>query len=102
MSTILAAEVAGLTTATAAEFSFLLALPTLGAATAYEALKSWRELLAEVPPASIAVGLVTSFVVAWVVIAAFVRSLGRVGLVPFGVYRIALGSLVLWRLVPWT
>ncbi|RYE86090.1 MAG: undecaprenyl-diphosphate phosphatase [Myxococcales bacterium] len=101
MSTILAAEVAGLTTATAAEFSFLLALPTLGAATAYEALKSWHDLVAEVPPASIAVGLVTSFVVAWVVIAAFVRSLGRVGLVPFGVYRIALGSLVLWRLVPW-
>ena len=69
MCTILAAEATGLTTATAAEFSFLLALPTLGAATAYEALRSWRDLLAAVPPASMAIGLVTSFVVAWVVIA---------------------------------
>ncbi len=100
MCTILAAEASGLTTATAAEFSFLLALPTLGAATAYEALKSWRVLVTTVPPTSLAVGLGTSFVVAWVVIAAFVRSLGRIGLAPFGVYRIALGLLVLAVMLP--
>jgi len=95
MSTILAGELAGLSTATAAEFSFLLALPTLGAATAYEALKSWRELLATADALSLSLGLLVSFLVAWAVIASFVRYLGRTGLAPFGIYRIALGLLVL-------
>jgi undecaprenyl-diphosphatase len=94
MSTILAAQVAGLSTATAAEFSFLLALPTLGAATVYELLKSWRELLASASAPSILVGLVVSFVVAWAVIAAFLRYLGRAGLGPFGAYRIVLAGVI--------
>jgi len=40
------------------------------------------------------VGLLVSFVVAWVVIAAFVRYLSRRGLEPFGYYRIALAVAV--------
>jgi undecaprenyl-diphosphatase len=99
MCTMLAAEVAGLSTATAAEFSFLLALPTLGAATVYEAIKSWGALLAAIPPASMLVGLVTSFLVAWAVIAAFLRYLAHTGLAPFGVYRILLGVAVFALLV---
>ncbi|MCU0655920.1 MAG: undecaprenyl-diphosphate phosphatase [Polyangiaceae bacterium] len=99
MCTILAAEAAGLSTATAAEFSFLLALPTLGAATLYEAMKSWRPLLETVPPLSMAVGLAVSFLVAWAVIAAFLRYLARTGLAPFGVYRLALGLVVFFTLV---
>ncbi len=94
MSTILAGQATGLSTATAAEFSFLLALPTLGAATVYELLKSWRELLAGSSAATLAVGLVVSFVVAWAVIAAFLRYLARAGLSPFGVYRIALAIAI--------
>jgi undecaprenyl-diphosphatase len=43
----------------------------------------------------LAVGLLVSFVVAWVVIAAFIRYLGKRGLEPFGYYRIVLGALVL-------
>ena len=46
-------------------------------------------------PTSLAVGLVVSFVVALLVIAAFLQYLKRFGLAPFGVYRIALGALVL-------
>jgi undecaprenyl-diphosphatase len=46
--------------------------------------------------APMAVGLVTSFVVAWAVIAVFISYLKRRGLLPFGVYRIILGALVLW------
>lgn len=99
MSTILAGEMTGLSTSTAAEFSFLLALPTLGAATVYEALKSWRELLAAVEVPSLVIGMAVSFVVAWAVIAAFLRYLGRAGLAPFGVYRILLGLAVFWMLV---
>lgn len=93
MCTIVAGQMTGLSTATAAEFSFLLGLPTLGAATLYEAYKS-RAALAHVGSVNMLIGLVVSFVVAWAVIAAFIGYLKRRGLVPFGVYRILVGILV--------
>ena len=99
MCTILAAEAAGLSTATAAEFSFLLALPTLGAATVYEGLKSWKALVASVPALPMVTGLLVSFLVAWAVIAAFLRYLAHTGLAPFGVYRLILGLVVFFSLV---
>jgi undecaprenyl-diphosphatase len=94
MSTIVAGQLAGLSTPTAAEFSFLLSIPTLGAATLYEAFKARHELLQGVGGVELAAGLLVSFVVAWVVIAAFIRYLGKRGLAPFGWYRIALAALV--------
>lgn len=94
MSTIMAGELAGLSTKTSAEFSFLLALPVLGAATGYELLKARHELMATSSFGAIGVGLVVSFVVAWAVIAAFLRYLGRFGLAPFGAYRVLLGVVV--------
>jgi undecaprenyl-diphosphatase len=96
MCTIVTGQLTGLSTGTAAEFSFLLALPTLGAATLYEGYKERHELAAQVGGASMAVGLSVSFVVAWAVIATFLKYLRRRGLEPFGWYRIALGALVLW------
>ncbi len=93
MCTIVSGQLTGLSTATAAEFSFLLGLPTLGAATLYEAYKSRHEL-AGVGGLNLAIGLVVSFFVAWAVIAAFLAYLKKRGLVPFGVYRIALGVVV--------
>jgi undecaprenyl-diphosphatase len=96
MCTIVAGQATGLSTGTAAEFSFLLALPTLGAATAYEGLKARQELASSVGGAQLWVGMLVSFLVAWVVIAVFIRYLQRRGLEPFGYYRIALSALVLW------
>jgi undecaprenyl-diphosphatase len=98
MSTIVAGQLVGLSTAAAAEFSFLLALPTLAAATVYEGFKSRAVLASGVGVESIALGLVVSFVVAWVVIASFLRYLRKHGLEPFGWYRIVLGALVFWVL----
>lgn len=98
MCTIVAGQLAGLSTATAAEFSFLLGLPTLGAATLYEAYKS-RAALATVGGLNVAIGLVVSFVVAWAVIAGFLAYLKRRGLMPFGAYRIVLGVVVFLVLV---
>jgi undecaprenyl-diphosphatase len=95
MCTIVAGQLAGLSTATAAEFSFLLALPTLGAATLYEAYKGRHELLAQAAPLELVIGLSVSFLVAWAVVAAFLKYLQSRGLTPFGYYRIALGALVL-------
>ena len=98
MCTIVAGQLTGLSTATAAEFSFLLALPTLGAATLYEAAKARHALAANVGGVSLAIGLVVSFVVAWGVIATFLKYLRTRGLEPFGWYRIVLGIIVLWAL----
>jgi undecaprenyl-diphosphatase len=98
MCTIVAGQLTGLSTGTAAEFSFLLALPTLGAATLYEGYKARHELSAHVGAASIAVGLVVSFFVAWAVIATFLKYLRRRGLEAFGWYRIAVGAMVLWAI----
>jgi undecaprenyl-diphosphatase len=98
MCTIVAGQLSGLSTATAAEFSFLLALPTLGAATLYEGFKARHELASGIGAPSIAIGLVVSFFVAWGVIAMFIRYLQRRGLEPFGYYRIVLGAVVFWVL----
>jgi undecaprenyl-diphosphatase len=98
MCTIVAGQLTGLSTATAAEFSFLLALPTLGAATLYELYKSRHEIFASVGVSQLALGMVISFVVAWAVIASFMRYLRHRGLEPFAYYRIAVAALVLWLL----
>lgn len=96
MATIVGGQLAGLSTATAAEFSFLLAVPTLGAATLFDLFKNGGALLQNPSFASaLAAGLATSFAVALLVIAAFIRYLRRFGLAPFGFYRIALGALVI-------
>jgi undecaprenyl-diphosphatase len=93
MCTIVAGQLAGLSTATAAEFSFLLALPTLGAATLYELYKGRHEI-ASIGVAQLGIGMAVSFLVAWAVVASFLRYLRYRGLEPFGYYRIALGVAV--------
>lgn len=97
MATIVAGRFAGLSTATSAEFSFLLALPSLGAATLYEMFKSRHELL-EIPggATALSIGMIVSFVSAWAVIATFLGMLRRFGLAPWGVYRIIVAALVFW------
>lgn len=94
MCTILGGQLTGLSTATAAEFSFLLALPTLGAATAYEAYKGRHELAAA-GALNVGIGFLVSFLVAWAVIAVFIKYLQRRGLEPFGYYRVVLGAVVI-------
>jgi undecaprenyl-diphosphatase len=95
MCTIVAGRLVGLSRRTAAEFSFLLGLPTLGAATAYSALKERKELIHGIGLANVGIGMVVSFFVAWAVVAVFLRYLTKRGLEPFGVYRIVLGIVVL-------
>ena len=96
MTTIVAAEMTGLSASTAADFSFLLAIPTLGAAAVYDLAKNYKAMT-EAPGMmnALVMGMVVSFVVALLVIAAFLRYLKRFGLTPFGIYRIVLGVVVL-------
>ena len=94
MITILAGLVVGLDMVTAAEFSFLLALPTLCAATVYSGYKQWHELMAAAGPAGLAVGLIVSGIVAAVAVKAFVKWLTRHGMMPFGVYRVIMAVVL--------
>src|SRR5690606_18044114 len=92
MTTIVGGQATGLDASTAAQFSFLLSVPVLGAATVYSLLKGGGALFAA--PGGVTallVGLVSAFLVSLVVIASFLRYLRRFGLAPFGVYRIVLG-----------
>jgi len=98
MITIVAALIIGLDMLAAAEFSFLLALPTLGAATLYSAYKHHNELMQAAGPIALTVGVVVSAITAAIAVKAFVKWLTRHGLTPFGVYRILLAGALLWYL----
>lgn len=96
MSTILGGRFIGLSPKDASEFSFFLALPTLGAATLYEMLKASKSGLNFDSSwwVSLVVGLVVSFVVAMIVIKAFLYFLKKYPLSYFAIYRIVLALLV--------
>lgn len=110
MSTIAAGQMAGLSRPAALEFSFLLSIPTMIAATVWDLFKEihgghaadgaiaaahvvmngqkWAVLL---------IGLVISFIVAFAVVEWFLHWVRRHGFAIFAVYRILLGgSLLLW------
>ena len=92
-ATIVGAMLLGLDRKAAVEFSFLIAVPVMVAATGYEMLKLGGAFT-QAEMAQLAVGFVVSFIVALLAIAAFVRLLSsRWTLVPFAWYRIAAAPL---------
>jgi undecaprenyl-diphosphatase len=95
MMTIIGGMVVGLHPTAAAEFSFILGLPTLLAATALKAFKEGHLLLEHIGATALAVGLVVAALSAFLAVKAFVAYLNKKGLSIFGWYRIAL-ALVLW------
>lgn len=80
--------------AAAAEFSFFLAMPTMMGAFAHD-LWEVRTHLAPERALEIAIGFVTAFVAAAVVVRPFLRYVSRSGFAPFAWYRIAAGALIL-------
>jgi undecaprenyl-diphosphatase len=94
MITILAALLVGLDMLAAAEFSFLLALPTLMGATVVSAAKDWDVLNQVVGIDGMLVGLIVSGIVAALAIKGFVKWLTHHGLTPFGIYRLIAAALV--------
>jgi undecaprenyl-diphosphatase len=93
-ATILGAMSFGVDRKTAAEFSFFLAVPTLSGATVYQLFKHWDQI----PTGQftwIGIGSLVSFVVAVVVVKAFVAVVTRYGFAPFAWYRIVAGAAAL-------
>lgn len=93
-ATIMGALTLGVERKTAAEFSFFVAVPTMVAASAYSMLKEGASIPSD-QIFSIAVGFVVSFVVAILVIKAFMALVTRFGFGPFAWYRIVAGSAAL-------
>jgi undecaprenyl-diphosphatase len=93
-ATIITALLVGADRRTAAEFSFVLAIPTMFAATVYALYKARADLDMD-GMAQIGVGFMTAFVVALVVVRWLMRVIARIGFTPFGWYRIALGTVML-------
>ncbi|HEY7007051.1 MAG TPA: undecaprenyl-diphosphate phosphatase [Sphingomicrobium sp.] len=97
-ATIMGALSLGVERRTAAEFSFFLAVPTMLGATTLELAKHHDEMMAGahgVGFGTVAVGFVVSFVVAIVVVRAFVHYISKHGFAPFAWYRIVVGAAAL-------
>jgi len=93
-ATILGAMAMGVDRKTAAEFSFFLAVPTLSGATVLQLAKHHDEIAAGMI-GNILIGAAVSFVVAVVVVKAFVAVIQRFGFAPFAWYRIIAGIAAL-------
>src|SRR6476469_8616898 len=97
-ATIMGGLALGVERRTAAEFSFFLAIPTMVGATTLELVKHHDTLMAGasgVGFGAVAVGFIVSFVVAIVVVRAFVAYISKHGFAPFAWYRIAAGIVAL-------
>lgn len=95
-ATIMGALLMGVERKTAAEFSFFLAVPTMMGATVYSLWKD-RAILTFDDLNAIAIGLFVAFLVALLVVKAFVAIVGRFGFAPFAWYRIVIGAgALLW------
>ncbi len=93
-ATIVGGRLMGLSRGAAAEFSFFLAMPTMGAAFVYELLKL-RGHLEPGQATEIGVGFVFAFLAALLVVRPFLRFVARAGFGPFAWYRIVVGLLIL-------
>lgn len=98
-STIIGGMLLGLSRQAATDFSFFLAIPTLIGAGAYSLYKS-RALLSVADLPMFVVGLVFSFVSAWLCVRWLLRYISTHDFVPFAWYRIAFGIVVL--VTAWT
>jgi undecaprenyl-diphosphatase len=104
MATIAAGQLAGMSRASALEFSFFLSIPTMVVATGYTLLKSIRgkgenpigvSQLTHEQWIILAIGFVVSFVVAYASVAWFMAWVRKRGFAPFALYRIVMGIAVL-------
>ncbi len=98
-ATIIGGMLLGLSRKAATDFSFYLAIPTLIGAGAYSLYKE-RELLSWADAPMFAVGLVFSFISAWICVRWLLRYIATHSFVPFAFYRIAFGVVVL--VTAWT
>jgi undecaprenyl-diphosphatase len=102
MATIAGGQICGLSRQAALEFSFLLSIPTMVAATGKDLRDSLKPTSGEIPVHMdshnwmlLLLGTVISFIVAYGVVGWFMNWVRRRGFVPFAIYRLIVGAAVL-------
>lgn len=93
-ATIIGGMLNGFDKKQAAEFSFLLAVPTMLAASGYDLLKSY-ESITQSNVMLLLIGFVMAFISAWFAVKLFVKAIEKYGFRYFGYYRILIGLLFL-------
>jgi undecaprenyl-diphosphatase len=93
-ASIIGGMLMGLSRQSATEFSFFLGIPTLIGAGAYSLYKS-RDLLSMADAPVFAVGLLFSFLSAWLCVRWLLRYVSTHNFIPFAWYRIGFGLLIL-------
>ncbi len=96
-ATIVGGLLTGMDRKTSAEFSFLLAIPVMAAVSGYDLLKHYQDF-ADANWGAFVIGFVVAFVVAYLTIKLFLVFLQRFTFVPFGIYRIVFGIILLMTL----
>jgi undecaprenyl-diphosphatase len=96
-ATIIGGMLFGLPRAVATEFSFFLAIPVIGGATAYELLKLWKNpvSLSGDFTWAIIVGFISAFISAFICVRWLIHYVAGHNFIPFAWYRIIFGVLVL-------
>ena len=94
-ATILGGMILGASRKTAAEYSFVAAVPIMMAATGYEFLKNWQLFSAD-DLLFFAMGMAGSFLFALLAVKVFIVLVSRMTLRPFAIYRLLLAPLVYW------
>ena len=97
--TLTAALLLGLTSQAAATFSFLLSIPVIILAGGYE-LRMLILTGSEIDPVQMLFAMVVAFASSLLVIHLFLKALTRIGLLPFVIYRLVLGVVLLWIFLP--
>lgn len=93
-STISGGVILGLNHRAAADFTFIMAMPIMMGASFLSLVKHWDSLSSDLMPFFI-VGFICAFVVALFVVRFFLRLINKIKLVPFAIYRIILGVILL-------
>ena len=93
-ATIIGGLLLGLKRKTAAEFSFLLAVPTMLIATTYDVLKNFNSFKVY-DFITLGTGFVTAFIFAVLTIKLFLKYISTHNFIPFGIYRIIIGLIFL-------
>lgn len=96
-ASIIGALTTGLSRKASAEYSFLLALPVLAAASGFDLLKHYEDFT-QSGLTTLFVGFVVSFIVAYLTMKLFLSFLDKFTFVSFGIYRIIFGAVLLWLL----
>jgi undecaprenyl-diphosphatase len=89
-ATIIGGLLIGLKRKTAVEFSFLLALPTMFVATAYEIYKGYDDFMFD-SLLTLGVGFIVSFIFSYLAVKWFLKFVENYTFIPFGIYLILSG-----------